>query len=668
MGEIFPVERPAVDLQFTGERLTSAAYGQIEYEHVHRYCFARLFCRGKDVIDVASGEGYGSALLAQVAKRVIGIDCASDAVEHATATYRRRNLSFILGGADQLPLARHSVDIAVSFETIEHLYEHERFLAEIRRVLRPDGLLVISSPDSEVYSYPGSEVNPFHVRELSADEFKAALRAVFPQVQFYAQRALVGSVIAIDGANQGALTFERRSEGYIDARRGVPRAPYLVAVASARGLDEPCQTLYIDVTQSAHLLTSRFDEEPGQPIAAGPEPTLHEDETAALRAELSRCEVVHADLERKLALVEKECLAVRLAAAEAAHPELVRLGEALADAKAETHRLRETFEAAERKAQAELERQLAMVEKERLAAQLAAAEAAHPELVRLGEALASAKAETQQLRETFDAAERKALAEIEKRGALIEKLAQQRDAAQRSDQVAREDVDRLRNALATVDRDTRQRELTAESTAAKRVAARPRGAALYRGPVPASDGHRRSPGWMARAIRGVGRRRVGAAIRAGDRASRTGEMAAAARHYRRALNSAPHLAPIWVQLGHVLKEQGDHEGAEAAYRRSLKLDGSVADTHLQLGHLLKLTGRLMESAEAYACASELDRELPHVGAELEALWPRLVEEGDRARDAGRLGVRDAVLPVRSRTAARPRGGVGAARQRAQGTG
>src|SRR5512135_1818798 len=91
MGEIFAAESPPVPLEFTGERMTSAARGQIEYEHLHRYCFARLLCRGKDVVDVASGEGYGTALLAQVARSVVGIDFAADAVRHAAGAYRRPN-------------------------------------------------------------------------------------------------------------------------------------------------------------------------------------------------------------------------------------------------------------------------------------------------------------------------------------------------------------------------------------------------------------------------------------------------------------------------------------------------------------------------------------------------------------------------------------------------
>jgi len=140
-------------------------------------------------------------------------------------------------------------------------------------------------------------------------------------------------------------------------------------------------------------------------------------------------------------------------------------------------------------------------------------------------------------------------------------------------------------------------------------------------------------GFLRRVAQQLPRRRVGPAIRAGFRAACCGQWAAAARHYRRAVARKPGLTAIWVQLGHVLKEQGDYGGAEAAYRRSLALDGSVADTHLQLGHLLKLQSRWGDAGDAYARALQLDPGLQHAADELAALCPRLIAEGGKAREA-----------------------------------
>src|SRR5262249_16303052 len=152
------------DLEFTGERFTTLVQGEIRHEHLHRYFFALQFCAGKSVLDVASGEGYGSALLATVASRVIGVDAAHDAIRHATENYFDHNLSFQCGQAAQLPVGTASIEVVVSFETLEHLCEQEQFLCEIKRVLRPGGLLVMSTPDHEFFAT--SPPNPFHLREL----------------------------------------------------------------------------------------------------------------------------------------------------------------------------------------------------------------------------------------------------------------------------------------------------------------------------------------------------------------------------------------------------------------------------------------------------------------------------------------------------------------------
>src|SRR5437763_4277161 len=128
MGEIFRQEAPARPLEFTGERWTSAAHGQIELEHLHRYLLARDVCRGKDVLDIACGEGYGSALLAQVARHVIGVDIDCPSIAHAAVEYARANLHYVAGDATRVPLAAASFDVVVSFETLEHFAGQEAFL------------------------------------------------------------------------------------------------------------------------------------------------------------------------------------------------------------------------------------------------------------------------------------------------------------------------------------------------------------------------------------------------------------------------------------------------------------------------------------------------------------------------------------------------------------
>lgn len=182
-------------MQFTGERFIPTEQGRIRLEHYHRYAVVQQVVTGKAVLDVACGEGYGSNFMAEVASLVVGVDISAEAVQHASSLYKKKNLEFRQGSATQLDLADASFDVVVSFETIEHLSEQAQMLSEIRRVLRPDGFLIISSPNRPIYSEESGEHNEFHVKELDFAEFDQLLRAQFPHIQYSGQRMLMGSVI-----------------------------------------------------------------------------------------------------------------------------------------------------------------------------------------------------------------------------------------------------------------------------------------------------------------------------------------------------------------------------------------------------------------------------------------------------------------------------------------
>jgi SAM-dependent methyltransferase len=246
MAETFRRERPEEQLEFTGERLTGAATGQVEIEHLHRYFLARDLGRGRDVLDIASGEGYGAAILAQVARSVIGVDISEQTVRFAARNYRKDNLSFRVGDARNIPLPDAAVDVVVSFETIEHLSEHEQFLSEIKRVLRPGGLLVMSSPDRDVYSSGGDTANPFHVRELTAAEFTALLSRHFTHVAASGQRCFLGSaLLPLQGEPAGVRSFERRSEALVEGADGPARAVYIFAQASDNPIEGAATSIYV---------------------------------------------------------------------------------------------------------------------------------------------------------------------------------------------------------------------------------------------------------------------------------------------------------------------------------------------------------------------------------------------------------------------------------------
>jgi len=181
------------------ERLLTDSFTESAVEHLHRYAIAAEICVGKDVLDIASGEGYGSHLLARVARQVIGVDASYEVIAEARGKYVESNLVFLEGRADDIPLTNSCVDVVVSFETLEHHDKHEEMLSEIKRVLRPNGVLIISTPDKLIYSDIPNYRNEFHVRELSREEFKSLIERFFRGQRFLSQGSSHGTLIAPEG-------------------------------------------------------------------------------------------------------------------------------------------------------------------------------------------------------------------------------------------------------------------------------------------------------------------------------------------------------------------------------------------------------------------------------------------------------------------------------------
>lgn len=207
-------------LEFTGERFVPECVREIWHEHWHRYTFAAPYVAGARVLDVASGEGYGAALLADHAQTVVGIDLSEQAVRHARHRYRdKANLHYLVGSCDSLPLADGCMDVVVSFETIEHIGTQREMLAELRRVLAADGLLIISSPNKKTYSDDTGYHNEFHVRELYLDEFVALLKERFPAVRLLGQKLMFQSALwPLDkAAGKARLTAGQADRFQLDA-------------------------------------------------------------------------------------------------------------------------------------------------------------------------------------------------------------------------------------------------------------------------------------------------------------------------------------------------------------------------------------------------------------------------------------------------------------------
>jgi ubiquinone/menaquinone biosynthesis C-methylase UbiE len=228
----------ASELTFTGERFLPGCTGEIAYEHWHRYAFARRFAEGRRVLDAACGEGYGTALLASVAANVVGVDIDIATIEHARATYgESARQRFIAAACTGFPMPSASIDLVVSFETIEHLSaeEQRQMLSEFARVMKPEGVLVLSSPNKPLYNHARAGANPYHVAELDRDALSRLLSRQFPAQRWFAQRVAFWSTLWKEGDRKAGEPL--RAEAMLGNASEVvpcatPEAMYFVVVAA----------------------------------------------------------------------------------------------------------------------------------------------------------------------------------------------------------------------------------------------------------------------------------------------------------------------------------------------------------------------------------------------------------------------------------------------------
>jgi SAM-dependent methyltransferase len=239
-------------IEFTGERVIP---GQVDAdlwaEHVSRYAFAARWASGARVLDIGCGAGYGTAELAAPARIAIGIDLSPDATTHARAAYPFANIQFVPASATALPFADGTFHLITAFEVIEHLADWRLLLGEARRLLHPNGIFLVSTPNQNYYteSRGQSGPNPFHTHEFEYDEFQSALTEFFPHAAVLLQNHLE----AFGFYREGASPY---IQGRLDGVRGAPQeAHFFLGVCSLRNTPPPGG--YLFVHQGSNVLRER---------------------------------------------------------------------------------------------------------------------------------------------------------------------------------------------------------------------------------------------------------------------------------------------------------------------------------------------------------------------------------------------------------------------------
>ncbi len=229
----------------TGERfLPWLEDAKIHYEHLHRYRLAQELAEGKTVLDLASGEGYGSCLLSRRALAVVGVDIDRDAVDHASRKYVRENLRFIEGTITNPPLKDNELfDLIVCFEALEHIEDQELLFLKTKKHLKPGGIFIVSTPDKGEYSDAAGFSNPYHVKELYFDEFQELLSSHFKHSAVFGQKLSTGSILypvsrQTQTAHDWYIDEDTEKGGYRFTSKAKFRPEYFVALASDQPLDE----------------------------------------------------------------------------------------------------------------------------------------------------------------------------------------------------------------------------------------------------------------------------------------------------------------------------------------------------------------------------------------------------------------------------------------------
>ncbi len=253
-------------MSFMHERYVPGTWSKLAaYEHLPRYALAKTLAKGKTTLDFGCGTGYGTALLAQSAKKATGLDIDEPALIWARDVHRAKNIDFLQSSDLGAALASASYDLITCFEMIEHVdfKTQQAVIANVARLLRPDGLFLISTPNPEVTKL--YDANPYHIREMTETEFRDLLAPQFPHIQILRQHLLPG--IAFNSAQSMSASVAAHDLYGVDERPfGAPLA--YVAICGQQPIPQHAAKVFFDtesdytqefVSRERKLNLARFD-------------------------------------------------------------------------------------------------------------------------------------------------------------------------------------------------------------------------------------------------------------------------------------------------------------------------------------------------------------------------------------------------------------------------